>query len=523
VRNRSGAGKLVVWMGIVGLAGARAMAGDAPLADAVQAGEQGRIDALLSREAPVNAVQADGSTALHWAAYRNDTNLVKTLLARGAKADVRNRFGATPIGEAAKIANAEAVRLLLAAGANVESANEDGETALMLAARTGSVPVAKQLLARGADVNASEKWRGQTALMWAAGNDHPDMVELLLAHKAKPDIRAAFNDWGAQITSEPRAQYRPTGGLTALMYAGRSGCVRCIEVLLKRGADVNLPNPDGVTALMIAIDNLHYDAARYLLEHGANPHVWDWYGRTALYVAVDMHSYPNSRAAFNGPLVQVDIRDKTSATELIKLLLDAGVDPNPQLRMHRPGRGGNSARFVENLLHTGATPLLRAAVAQDPQAIELLLAHGALVDLPNIAGITPLMAAAGIGIATVDPRPLFEGDMQGRAIATMKALLKGGADVNAKIVVTSDHNARNARAVAVTNRDGQTALYGPVGWGWPRVTQFLLEHGAHVDVKDANGSGVLESLPKDRAGRNTDADAEVARLILAASTGGAAR
>ena len=508
-------GGLLALIALCGFAGAGAFAEEAPLADAVKAGEQGSIDALLAHGAAVNAAQPDGSTALHWAAYRNDTGLVKALLSRGAKADVRNSFGATPLGEAAKIANAEMVRLLLAAGANAESANAEGETALMLAARTGSVPVAKLLLARGANVNAREAFRGQTALMWAAGNDRPDMVELLLAHKARADVRADFNDWGAQITSEPRAQYRPTGGLTALMYAGRSGCVGCIESLLKHGADVNLPNPDGVTALMIAIDNLHYDAARFLLEHGANPHVWDWYGRTALYVAVDMHSYPNSRAAFNGPLVQVDIRDKTSAIDLMKLLLAAGVDPNPQLRMHRPGRGGNSARFVENLLHTGATPLLRAAVAQDPEAIQVLLAHGALVDLPNIAGITPLMAAAGIGISTNDPRPLFDGDMQGRAIATLDALLRGGADVNAKIVVTSNHNARNARATTVANRDGQTALYGPVEWAWPRVTKFLLEHGARVDVKDANGRGPLEVLPKDRAGRNAGADAEVAALVQA--------
>ena len=190
---------------LCGFAGASALADEAPLADAIKAGEQVTIDALLARGTAVNAAQPDGSTALHWAAYRNDAGLVKTLLARGAKADVRNSFGATPLGEAAKLANADIVRLLLAAGANAESANADGETALMLAARTGSVPVAQLLLARGANVNAREAFRGQTALMWAAGNSRPEMVELLLAHKAKPDLRADFNDWGAQITSEPRA------------------------------------------------------------------------------------------------------------------------------------------------------------------------------------------------------------------------------------------------------------------------------------------------------------------------------
>ncbi len=105
----------------------------------------------------------------------------------------------------------------------------------------------------------------------------------------------------------------------------------------------------------------------------------------------------------------IEIDDKTTAMDIIKTLLAAGVNPNPQLAMHRPGRGGNTARFVENLLTTGATPLLRAAIAQDAEAAQVLLEHGALVDLPNVMGVTPLMAAAGIGIATFDPRPLLDG------------------------------------------------------------------------------------------------------------------
>ena len=44
--------------------------------------------------------------------------------------------------------------------------------------------------------------------------------------------RAAANDWGSQITSEPRAQYRPTGGLTPLLYAARSGCTECVQSIL---------------------------------------------------------------------------------------------------------------------------------------------------------------------------------------------------------------------------------------------------------------------------------------------------
>ncbi|HXA92833.1 MAG TPA: ankyrin repeat domain-containing protein [Steroidobacteraceae bacterium] len=505
---------LIAWVtsALLYLAVATAAA-DPLLADAIKAGDRQSALEMLKTGADVNAAQPDGSTPLHWAVYRDDIDLVRALLERGAKANVVNLLGSTPLAEAVKVSNLDLVALLLKAGANVDTANADGETPLMLAARNGSLPIAQQLVRHGANVNAREQWRGQTALMWAAAERYSDVVELLIAHHAQVNVHAVANDWGNQITNEPRAQYRPTGGLTPLLYAARSGCLPCVQAMLKAGADINMPNPDGVTPLMVAIDNLHFDLAKYLLDRRANPHTWDWWGRTPLYFAVDMHSYPNSRGAFGGPRVQVHITDKTTAMDLIKVLLAAGVNPNPQLDMHRPGRGGNSARFVENLLNAGATPLLRAAIAQDPEACQVLLDHGALVDLPNAMGVTPLMAAAGIGISTVDPRPLWDGDMQGRALATLEVLVKAGADVNARIADTQSHTARIARPSSVTDRQGQTALYGPINWGWTRVAQFLLDHGARVDVADAKGVTPLDALKGDVAGRDKKSVEQLAALI----------
>ncbi len=106
--------------------------------------------------------------------------------------------------------------MLLDAGANVNSPNNDHQTALMLAVSTGSLPISKLLVERGADVNAVETFRDQNALMWAAGANQPDIVDLLLAHGAKNvNLRAKYDDWPRQQTSEPRAQYqsRQTGGL----------------------------------------------------------------------------------------------------------------------------------------------------------------------------------------------------------------------------------------------------------------------------------------------------------------------
>src|SRR5690606_9083598 len=329
-----------------------------------------------------------------------------------------------------KAASPELVALLLEAGAEVDAPNADGQTTLMLAARTGSVEVAKRLLARGADVNARELWREQTALMWAADGGFAELAKLLLDHGADPTARAAANDWGAQITSEPRAQYRPTGGLTPLLYAARSGCAGCVQAILAAGEHVDRPTPDGVTALMLALDNYEFDTAMTLLDAGANPHYADWWGRTALYLAVDMNTYVPREPAHPR---------STNATgmDVVRRLLALGVEVNPQLNMHRPGRGGNSARFTDYLLTTGATPLLRAAITHDHDAMRALLAAGAEVDLPNVMGVTPLMAAAGVGVRNINfganRSPDFENDplIEDKVIASLEILLAAGADINA--------------------------------------------------------------------------------------------
>jgi ankyrin repeat protein len=481
-------------------------AADSHLADLIQGGNRTAALVAVRAGADVNAPQGDGATPLHWAVYKVDRELVAELLKRGAKPNAMNKYGSSPLSEAVKLANVELVKMLLDAGADAESPNADGETALMLAARAGALDVAKLLVAHGANVNAIEAWRGQTALMWAVDGSYPEIAELLIAKGADVHARAMANDWRAQITSEPRAQYRPTGGLTPLLYAARSGCSRCVRALLQAGADVNKPNPDGVTPLMVAIDNFHYDTARLLLDAGANPHVVDWWGRTALYAAVDMASY-NRRGA------QPAAASETSAHDIIRLLLDAKVNPNPQLNMHRPGRGGNSSRFVDDLLTTGATPLLRAAIGHDVDSVRLLLEHGALVDLPNVMGVTPLMGAAGMGVSPRDRRLSFDGDVQTRVIATLDALLAAGADVNAKVSDISSRTARIARISTMTERDGQTALYGAVKFGWVHVVEFLLDHGARADVKDALGRTPLDAALGKTGGRDNTVSEDVAALL----------
>jgi hypothetical protein len=478
-----------------------------PLANLIQNGERTAALALIEDGADVNGSQGDGTTPLHWAVYKVDRELVSELLDRGATPDVTNKYGSSPLAEAVKLGDAGLVTQLLDAGADVESPNADGQTALMLAASIGSLDLAKLLVERGADVNAKEAWRGQTALMWAVDGNHPELTQFLIDSGADVNVRASANDWDSQITAEPRAQYRPVGGLTVLIYAARAGCTRCVRSLLAAGADIDKPTPEGMTPLMIAIDNTAYDTARVLLDEGANPHVWDWYGRTALYVATDMSS-------FRGRQPHPTASSETSATDLVRLLLEAGVNPNPQLNMHRPSRGGNIGRFADELLNTGTTPLLRAAIGGDIDAARLLLEHGALVDLPSVHGITPLMAAAGHASGRFGEQRPNADQAEARAIELIDLFLAAGADINAKITDDSSRTANVGRQPnAVTEHKGQTALYGAAKNGWANVVEHLLAKGADPNISDALGRTPVDAALGRISGRGNVVSEELAARL----------
>jgi ankyrin repeat protein len=507
----------------------------ADLGDLIRNGDRDQALATIRSGVDVNAVQADGTSPLLWAVNRVDHQLVKELLQHGAKTDVRNSLGATPLCEATSLADIELVDLLLKARADPNLGNDDDQTPLMIAARNGSLPIVKALVKAGAHVKERERFRDQTALMWAIAASSPEVVDFLISQKADVEERAAANDWGNQITSEPRAQYRNTGGLTPLLYATRFGCLDCVKSLVKAGAKIDRPTPEGVTPLMNAIDNGNYEIANYLLDQGANPHLSDWWGRTALYLTVDMRTRggggrgapAEARVAEARSTDAAAPRPRSGALDIMRRVLEMGVDPNTQLDMHRPFRG----RFTDDLLNTGCTPLLRAAVSVDREAVELLLKHGALPDLPNVMGVTPLMAAAGIGIlvgATSGGQgPIAGGDEQANAIAVIDMLIKSGADVNARITDTTSRTAVIARPSSMTNRQGQTALFGAVGNGdsvsrpngrnWTRVAKFLIDNGARLDVKDDAGKTILDALQGKAGGRDKPSSEEMVKLIKTAA------
>jgi ankyrin repeat protein len=302
--------------------------------------------------------------------------------------------------------------------------------------------------------------------MWASAQSRPAMVRFLISHGAEINARETVREWPRRVTAEPRPQNRPLGGLTPLLFAAREGCAACAAELVKAHADLELADPEGITPLIMSILNAQFDTAAVLIKAGANVNTWDIWGRAPLYSAVDYNTTPR------GGRPDRPSADKTTALDVIDMLLKAGANPDMQLKLFPPYRSLGQDRGGDGMLTVGTTPLIRAAKAGDSASIQLLLAHGARPDLPNSLGITPLMAAAGIGSTTIDIRARFRNEQ--KCIASAQLLLAKGVDVNA------------------VNSNGQTALFGAAQSGWNNFVQLLADHGALLAAKDHFGSTPLD-------------------------------
>lgn len=159
--------------------------------------------------------------------------------------------------------------------------------------------------------------------------------------------------------------------------------------------------------------------------------------------------------------------------------------------MHRPSRGGNSGRFVENQLSTGCTPLFRAAQANDMEVIGTLLAKGANPNI-NTMGLTAFLVAAGVGPGSRGGTGLAaQGAVGGAAnTALMDLLLAHGADVNAQVTGTKTYSMRVSRAPSAN--EGMTALHVAAQAGRTDLVRYLLEKGASTKIVNSEGRKAID-------------------------------
>jgi ankyrin repeat protein len=432
-------------------------AAEESLIDAVKSGNRSAVRSLLSKHADVNATEADGTGALHWAVRGNDLETVRLLIAARARVGSSNRYGVTPLSLAALNGNAGVAAALLDAGADVNTTTPAGETALMTSSRTGDAATVRLLLARGADVLAREHNFDESAIMWAAAENHAAVVRLLAA-------RGAALNAHARVLQFPNVKVDaatmvitalPKGGLTPLMYAARQGAMDSARALVDVGAELNAVDPDGMSALNIAIINAHYDVAVMLVEKGADPNVADVAGMAALYAAVDMHTLD---PMVNRPPPSGNTSH--AAIMLVEALLAHGANPNATLRTPLLARQHN---FGDAALGAGATPLMRAAKNGDVEMMRVLIEHGADAGRVMPSGMTALLFAATPG------RRKSAQD----ALAAAKLCVERGADVNK------------------ADASGQTPLHLAVGTS-DDLVRYLAGRGAMLDAKDQFGRTPLD-------------------------------
>ena len=162
---------------------------DTRVADAAMDGNKELLRSLIKQAADVNSSQGDGMTALHWAALHGDAENVQLLINAGANLRAVTRLGSySPLYMAAKTGSAPAIDMLLKAGADAKAKSNTGITALHMAAISGDAESVRLLGERGADVNARETERGQTPLAYAASFDRPDAIKMLLRLGADPNL-----------------------------------------------------------------------------------------------------------------------------------------------------------------------------------------------------------------------------------------------------------------------------------------------------------------------------------------------
>ena len=421
------------WMAVLLSVGSLAAAGDLRLVEAVEERDQEAVHSLLQERADVNAAQADGATALHWAAHWDDPETAELLIRAGADVNAANDYGVTPLWLACTNGSAAIAGKLLEAGANPNAALPTGETVLMMCARAGNAEAVNALLVHGADVNAAETRRGQTALMRAVAQKQPEAAKTLIEHGA--DVHARSN-----------------GGFTSLLFAAQQGDLESTRILLATGANVNEATPDGMCVLLVASASGHEALSIFLLEEGADPNAVDAYGATALHYAV-----MKGIASMSGVSLAnyVSHLFRPSMPELVKALLAHGANPNARL-VDGPRLAGRSLREA-----IGATPFLLAAAANDVSVMRILAENGADPLLATKGKLTPLAAAAGVGRVQD-----FTEAEEHNALEAVKLALDLGADVNA------------------ANDTSRTALHGAANLGGNVIIQFLADQGANLDVRD---------------------------------------
>jgi ankyrin repeat protein len=416
------------------------------VADAAMQRNAAAVQHLIQEGFDVNARQADGATALHWAAYYGEVALAALLLDAGADVTAANRNGSTPLWLAASRGDAAVIAALLENGADPNEQLPLGRRPLMLAARSGSVGAVRALLERGADPNASEHERGTTALMQAADQGHAGVIRILLEH-------------GADVAASSAPVFRD--GRTAAL--GKSGDPRNAVRRQVIAILCDEPSPDLSTLRELISESSEDEVlaeiadANFVLsteticsrmQRGALGFVGGFGGRSAA-----------EREPDGGELTPLVYAARAGAIDAARVLLESGADVNQVSRY-------------------GWSPLLAATQNRNYRMGRFLIENGADVNLANRGGWTNLYLATDNRNVEGGDYPTRAPDMDG--LEYIRILLESGADVNARLIESTE--TRTVFTNQWLDEAGATAFLRASQSGDVPLMELLLEYGADPHI-----------------------------------------
>ncbi len=484
MRRRLTVGALASLAAVV-LTAASATTDETPIADAMMRGDSAEVRTLLKQGLDVNAAQADGMTALHWAASRGDAATTRMLLFAGARPSAVTRNGNyTPLHMAARKGRGTAVKALLEGGADPRATTSSGgATALHFAAGEGDSLSIAALLAADLEVDAREGAWEQTPLMWAAAYNRVPAIRLLVARGADVEAVSKVENM-AEIEKAERAELTARSRRVAALKAAERGPLTPAQVDSIKADSVKLE-----TARLAAMTDDERKAeekkiaeAKKKAEEKKKADAKK--GDSGKDDAAPPATAPGQRGGRGGGLSYGDlVGNKGGLTPLLFAVRD----------------GNNGA--VDALLAAGAkvnhvaagdktSPLLMATINGRFDMAKMLLEKGADPKLASDAGATPLYSTINVQWAakSLYPQPTAQQQQQTTHVELMEALIKAGADVNARLSKHLWYMSYNFDLLGV-NTVGATAFWrAAYGLDVPAM-KMLVANGADITLPTTKPAG----------------------------------